>query len=345
MSELIIKDERLSRSEQLEILKEFNGYPIERFEEKLEPIGLAPLKPTQLDIFQINLGKMCNQVCKHCHVDAGPHRKEIMSRETMELALDAIQKSGAHTVDLTGGAPEMNPNFYWFVDEISKLKCTILVRSNLTILRTNKHRHAAEFFADHRVEVVSSLPYYKEQLTDIQRGDGVFQKSIAAIQSLNEFGYGKPDSGLNLDLVFNPVGAYLPPDQASLEKEYKKELKERFDIDFNQLFCITNMPIARYLDYLLESDNYEDYMDLLIESFNPIAAKNVMCRNTISVSWDGYLYDCDFNQMLELPIATEHSRHLRDWNTDDLLKREIVLANHCYGCTAGSGSSCGGSLD
>lgn len=333
--------DRITLPSQIEALREFEG---ETFTPFKTSIG-GGLKSTGIDIFQMNIGKMCNQTCQHCHVDAGPDRKEIMTRETMAMALEAIEKSGAHSIDLTGGAPEMNPNFYWFVEQASRLDKKIMVRSNLTILQTNKHRHAPKFFADHKVEVISSLPYYKEQLTDSQRGSGVFQKSIAAIKELNAVGYGKPDSGLVLNLVYNPVGAYLPPNQANLEKEYKAELRSTFGIEFNQLFCITNMPISRYLEYLIATDNYAEYMDLLIESYNPAALESVMCRNTISVSWDGFLYDCDFNQMLEMPVSPTKSRHLKDFNLALLAKRDIVLANHCYGCTAGAGSSCGGTLE
>ena len=343
MSELLVlNDERLSPDQQLTVLDEFDGIKIDSFAEKLDGLGMFPLRPTGIDIFQVNVGKMCNQTCKHCHVDAGPHRTEIMTRETMKDALKALRISGAKTVDITGGAPEMNPDFYWFVEQIRTLGVHVMVRSNLTILRTRKHEHAVRFFAEHGIEVVSSLPYYKESLTDVQRGDGVFKKSIEAIQALNSVGYGQPDSELILNLVYNPVGAYLPPEQSALETEYKRELESQFGIHFNSLFCITNMPISRYLEFLIESDNYEEYMELLIDSFNPSAAMGVMCRNTVSIGWDGQIYDCDFNQMLELPVAVPSSQHVKDWNTNLLARREIVLANHCFGCTAGSGSSCGG---
>ena len=338
MSNLKMADEKLSIDAQINILETFNKHA---FSSKLQGHALYPLKPSGIDIFQVNVGKMCNQTCQHCHVDAGPDRTEIMTKETMQLALTAFELSGAHTVDLTGGAPEMNLHFNYFVEELKKRNAHIIVRSNLTILETKKHYDAPQFFAKHNIEVVSSLPFYQEKLTDIQRGKGVFNKSISALQRLNEVGYGKIDSGLKLNLVYNPIGAYLPPDQDSLEKEYKKELKEKFNIEFSNLFCITNMPISRYLEFLINSDNLDDYMTLLIESFNVTAAKNVMCRNTVSISWDGYLYDCDFNQMLELKVALKEN-HLSTWNTLALKNREIVLNNHCYGCTAGAGSSCGG---
>ena len=287
---------------------------------------------------------MCNQVCKHCHVDAGPDRREIMTRETMELCLRAIAQ-GQHitTVDLTGGAPEMNPHFRWFVEEITRLGKQVIVRCNLTIILAHpKYHDLPDFFRQHRVEVVSSLPHFSASRTDAQRGEGVFEKSIQALQKLNAVGYGRAGSGLDLHLVYNPAGAFLPASQASLEKDFKRKLKRNHDIEFNSLFVITNMPISRFLDYLLQTDNYERYMQELIDAFNPAAAAGVMCRNTLSVGWDGSLYDCDFNQMLNLPVKPAGQRHLRDLDVEALDKREIVVNQHCYGCTAGSGSSCGG---
>jgi radical SAM/Cys-rich protein len=330
---------------QLEVIShipnnEFNNIT---FSSKLSESGLLPLKPTQLEIFQINVGKMCNQVCKHCHVDAGPDRKEIMTKETMELCLEAIENSKELTIDLTGGAPEMNPNFRWFVEEINKLNVKkIIVRSNLTIIVSNKkYFDLPNFFKANNIEVVSSLPYFNAIRTDAQRGDGVFEKSIQALHMLNEVGYGIQGSGLILNLVYNPSGAFLPPEQSTLESEYKKKLKSTHNIDFNELYTITNLPISRFLEYLLESGNYDNYMEKLISAYNPVAASNVMCRNTISVGWDGYLYDCDFNQMLELQVSS-NCKHLKDFNTALLSKRDIVINQHCFGCTAGSGSSCGG---
>ena len=313
------------------------------FKEKLVEQGMFPLKSSGVEIFQVNMGKMCNQTCKHCHVDAGPDRKEIMTRATMELCLQVLKKSSIKTVDLTGGAPELNPDFRWFVEELSKMGKHIIVRCNLTIILANKRFHdLPKFFKKHQVEVVSSLPSFTQDRTDRQRGDGVFEDSIKALQMLNLIGYGKEGSGLLLNLVYNPAGAFLPPSQMALEKEYKPELASRFNIEFNQLYVITNMPISRYLDYLISSGNYESYMDKLIAAFNPMAVQNLMCRNTISVGWDGYLYDCDFNQMLDLKVSTNGSIHLSEFNADLLHSREIVLKQHCFGCTAGAGSSCGG---
>jgi radical SAM/Cys-rich protein len=315
------------------------------FKDKIAEIGEFPLRPRKLEILQINVGYMCNQVCEHCHVDAGPDRKEIMTKETMMQCLEVIRNTGAHTLDLTGGAPEMNPNFRWFVDEASKAGIQdFIVRSNLTIIRANKKHHdLPQFFKEHNVHVVSSMPHYTRGKTDKQRGDGVFDKSIKALQELNAVGYGMPDSPLRLDLVYNPSRAYLPGDQAALEHDFKQALKDDFDIEFHSLFTITNLPIARFLDYLIASENYEDYMYSLVDAYNPAAVKNVMCTNTISVSWDGWLYDCDFNQMLGLKVASK-VKHISNYNEELLNDRNIIISQHCYGCTAGAGSSCQGSV-
>lgn len=335
-----------SSTAQIAVLENNTDHTQPLFSDKLRAEDLYPLRPSEITIFQVNVGKMCNQVCKHCHVDAGPDRKEIMTRETMQLCLDVLAANPSlQTVDLTGGAPELNPDFRWFVENIRQLGRHVIVRCNLTIILSNKRFFdLPQFFRQHRVEVVSSLPYFTQDRTDRQRGDGVFEASIRALQLLNEAGYGMPDTGLQLNLVYNPAGAFLPPAQENLEKEYKAELLKRFGISFNQLYAITNMPISRYLDYLLVSGNYEQYMDKLVRAFNPAAAHSVMCRNTISVGWDGQLYDCDFNQMLDLEVACENSRHLSTWNMAALQQREIIVNQHCYGCTAGAGSSCGGTV-
>lgn len=312
-----------------------------KFSDQLKKTNLFPLQPTALEILQINLGKLCNQVCEHCHVDAGPDRKEIMTKEVLQSCLNAAKNSTIHTIDLTGGAPEMNPHFRWFVSELSKLKKKVIVRSNLTILTYKKYLDIPQFFKDNNITVISSLPCYTAENVDKQRGNGVFKRSIEALNRLNELGYGKKDSGLELNLVYNPTGPSLPPDQASLELDYKRELKELFNIEFNQLFAITNLPISRFLDFLLKENKYESYMDTLIESYNPMAAEQVMCRNTLSVGWNGLLFDCDFNQMLELGVAST-SKHINDFNNEKLQNRNIMLGQHCYGCTAGSGSSCQG---
>jgi radical SAM/Cys-rich protein len=333
--------------EQIQIIEhgQTRDFALVPLQEKLQQVGLYPLKPTGVEIFQVNIGKMCNQTCRHCHVDAGPDRKEIMTRETMQQCIDVLQQNpGLRIVDITGGAPELNPNFRWFVEEVSKLQTHIIVRCNLTIILANKKYYdLPQFYKEHNVEVVSSLPFYTQDRTDRQRGNGVFEDSIKALQMLNEVGYGKEETGLVLNLVYNPAGAFLPPSQIALEKEYKQALMQRFSIAFNNLYVITNMPISRYLDYLLTSGNYESYMEKLVNAYNPSAAANVMCRNTISVGWDGYLYDCDFNQMLELKVNC-NSRHISQFNKETLNKRDIIIGQHCYGCTAGSGSSCGGAV-
>ena len=338
----------LSKTErQLEILSNgiFATGSLPTFAEKIKQSNQFPLRPSKIEILQINVGYMCNQVCAHCHVDASPDRKEIMTIETMQQILEVLKTTKVTTLDLTGGAPEMNPNFRWFVEEASKIGVKdFIVRSNLTIILANKKYHdLPEFFAKHNIHVISSLPYYKKEKTDKQRGDGVFDKSIQALQMLNKVGYGKENSNLKLDLVYNPSGAFLPTDQMALQNDFKKALKEDFDIDFNLLFAITNLPISRFLDYLINSDNYEDYMYALVEAYNPKAVENVMCRNTISVSWDGYLYDCDFNQMLGLKVASTE-KHISQFNEENLTNRNIIISQHCYGCTAGSGSSCQGTV-
>ena len=328
-------------SAQLEMLDDNDALGIPAFTTKMQTFGLYPLKPTQLEIFQVNVGKMCNQVCKHCHVDAGPDRKEIMTRDTMEQCLAAIRNSNVTTVDLTGGAPEMNSHFRWFVEEIAALGKHIIVRCNLTIILANpKYHDLPAFFKKHKVNVVSSLPYFTARRTDAQRGEGVFDKSIQALHMLNEVGYGAEGSGLQLDLVYNPTGAILPGDQSGLEREFKTKLWDGYGIRFNNLFTITNLPISRFLEYLVNSGNYETYMHELVNAFNPSAAANVMCRNTISVSWDGHLYDCDFNQMLDLKVHGKN--HISSFGVNEWTNREIILNQHCYGCTAGAGSSCGG---
>lgn len=330
-------------SRQIEVLSDAAGAGIPPFSQKLKESGLWPLQPTTTEILQVNLGKMCNQTCRHCHVDAGPDRKEIMSRETMEQCLVAVAASEIKTIDLTGGAPEMNPDFRWFVSELRKLGKHILVRCNLTIIVSNpKYYDLPEFYREHGVEVVSSLPYFAASRTDAQRGEGVFEKSIRALKMLNEVGYGR-DENLKLNLVYNPSGAFLPADQHELENQFKAKLKQGYNVDFNELFTITNLPISRFLEYLLTNGKYEHYMQELAAAYNPIAAAGVMCRNTISVGWDGFLYDCDFNQMLELKVQSS-SQHIADFNPQTLNTRNIAVNQHCYGCTAGAGSSCGGAV-
>ncbi len=345
---LLRRESELAKAEkQLEILGNgiFANGELPTFKDKIEEIGEFPLRPSTLEILQINVGYMCNQVCEHCHVDAGPDRKEIMTRETMRQCLEVIKKTGAHTLDLTGGAPEMNPDFRWFVEEAANAGVKdFIVRSNLTIIRANpKYHDLPDFFKKHNIHVVSSMPHWTRGKTDKQRGSGVFDQSIQALKDLNAVGYGMPDSPLKLDLVYNPSGAFLPSDQEGMERDFKNALLEDFGIQFHNLFAITNLPISRFLDYLIASGNYEDYMYALVEAYNPMAVSNVMCKNTLSISWDGYLYDCDFNQMLGLGVASK-IKHISDYNEEILNNRNIVISQHCYGCTAGAGSSCQGTV-
>jgi radical SAM/Cys-rich protein len=331
-----------SPAEQLKVLGKATSCP--SFERQLDHIGLLPLRATGITVFQINVGKLCNQTCRHCHVDAGPDRTESMSRETAEQCIRALAQTDIPTVDITGGAPELNPNFRWLVEQSRALGRHVMDRCNLSVLFLPSQSDLADFLAEHRVEIVASLPYYRASQTDAQRGEGVFEKSVEALQRLNALGYGLPDSGLTLNLICNPVGAFLPPTQAAIEAQFRKELLARHGIEFNHLYTITNMPISRFLGFLLESGNYEQYMERLANAFNPAAAAGVMCRYTISVGWDGTLYDCDFNQMLDLPVDHGAPSHIRDFDPAQLHHRQIVTRNHCYGCTAGTGSSCGGSV-
>jgi radical SAM/Cys-rich protein len=314
------------------------------FETQLGQAGLYPLHATGITVFQINVGKLCNQTCRHCHVDAGPDRLEIMSLETAEQCIRALAKTDIPTVDITGGAPELNPHFRWLVEQSRKLGRQVMDRCNLSVLLLPSQADLGDFLAHHRVDIFASLPSYRAGQTDAQRGTGIFEKSLEALRLLNRLGYGHSNSGLALNLVYNPVGAFLPPKQEAIEAQFKKELRTKYDIEFNRLYTITNMPISRFLEFLVESGNYEQYMTRLANAFNPAAAAGVMCRHTLSVGWDGRLYDCDFNQMLELPVDREAPSHIRDFDAARLHHRRIVTRNHCYGCTAGSGSSCGGSV-
>jgi radical SAM/Cys-rich protein len=301
-----------------------------------------PVKAAGVDILQINVGYRCNLECRHCHVEAGPRRSEIMAREVMEQCLDVLKNHPIPTVDITGGSPELHPHFRWFLQECAGLKRRLLVRSNGVILLDKEHEGLLDLYANNRVELVLSLPHIDPSATDRQRGKDVFARSIEVIRRLNAKGYGQDGSGLVLDLVHNPAGAYLPGSQTALEAHYRKVLAEGYGVRFNRLFCITNMPIGRYLDYLLRTDNYEDYMRTLIRAFNEASLTGVMCKSTISVGWDGRLYDCDFNQMLGLTIDHGAPRHISLFEMGSLAAREIIVGNHCYGCTAGAGSSCQG---
>ncbi len=313
------------------------------FDEKLIDHKLT-LRAGALETLQVNVGKLCNQACKHCHVDAGPKRKEIMTRETIEEVLSAVRRFRIQTLDVTGGAPELNPSFRYLVEEARQAGAHVIVRHNLTVMFEPEQDDLPEFFRAHKVEVVSSLPYFLEQQTDAQRGGGVFGKSIEALRRLNSVGYGTGKSDLILNLVYNPVGAFLPPSQTAIEADFKHELLARYNISFNHLYTITNMPIKRFLDYLRRSGNDEKYMRKLVEAFNPGTIAGLMCRSLVSVDWTGKLYDCDFNQMLELGVANELPQHIRDFDPAKFAERSIRTAAHCFGCTAGAGSSCGGAV-
>lgn len=317
------------------------------FAQKLEGVGLD-LRPRTIDTLQINITKLCNQACIHCHVDASPRRREMLSPELIEALFRVLERyPRLEKLDITGGAPELHPQFRDIVVRARALDRHVMVRHNLTVsldphpLTAESLRDLPEFFAAQRVEVISSLPYHHEFLTDRQRGSGVFKKSIAALKALNALGYGQEGSGLRLNLVYNPVGSYLPAAEADLERDYKRELLQSYGIVFNQLYALTNMPIHRFKAQLKRQESYEEYMEKLVAAFNPAAAAGIMCRSLLSVAYDGRLYDCDFNQMLGLGLSPE--ARLENLDLDALEQREIATADHCFGCTAGAGSSCGGS--
>ncbi len=295
-------------------------------------------------ILQINTGYRCNLECRHCHVAAGPARVETMSKRTMEQCIEVLEAHAIATVDITGGSPELHPHLPWFIEACSNGGRRVLVRTNGVILLEDAYAHFLDFYGSHRVEVVISLPSVDPRTTDRQRGDGSFLKVIEAIRRLNGAGYGRGGSGLTLDLVHNPVGAFLHGSQTSLEALYRKTLEDRYGVSFNHLFCITNVPVGRYLDYLQRTDNYHDYMKNLAKSFNPASLSGVMCKSTVSVGWDGRLYDCDFNQMLGLPINHGAPDRIEAFDLKTLAARQIVVGDHCYGCTAGQGSSCQGQV-
>ncbi len=301
------------------------------------------LRALAVDTLQVNVGKLCNQACKHCHVDASPIRTEIMSAEVVDECLRVIREFSIPTLDITGGAPELNPNFRRFVTEARWFGANVIVRHNLTVMHEDGQNDLPEFFAKNEVEIVSSLPYFQQTQTDAQRGTGVFERSISALRRLNEVGYGTSEK-LKLNLVYNPVGAFLPPAQSAIEADFKRELKSRYGIVFNNLYTITNMPIARYLDWLRRSGNELSYITKLVGAFNPSTLEGLMCRSMISVDWTGRLFDCDFNQMLELGPTDGTPRTIFDFDAEKLRKRMIATADHCYGCTAGAGSSCGGTV-
>jgi len=315
------------------------------FDAALAACGRSDLRPAPLEILQINVGRLCNMTCRHCHVDAGPDRvAENMNREIIDLCLAALDKASAHTVDITGGAPELNPHFRYLVDQCVSRGKHVIDRCNLTVLLLPRFADLPVWFAERGVEVVCSLPHCRKRNTDSQRGDGTFAKSILALRLLNAAGYGQGDPRRRLTVMVNPTGAFQAAPQAVLEREWKADLSRNHGITFDRLITLNNMPISRFLEWLLESGNLQAYMEQLTNSFNPAAVAGLMCRNTLSVSWDGTLHDCDFNQMLNIPVATLDGRrpHIRDFDSGLLEARRIQTRRHCFGCTAGAGSSCGG---
>jgi radical SAM/Cys-rich protein len=322
------------------------AHPQGNFDATLAAHGWETLTPAPLEIFQINVGKLCNMTCRHCHVDAGPDRKEVMDRDTIDACLRALDQTAAHTVDLTGGAPELNPHFRYLVEQCVVRGKHVIDRCNLTVLLLPTMEDLPAWLAERGVEVVCSLPHYRQRNTDAQRGDGTFEQSIAALKRLNAVGYGNGDPKRQLTLVSNPVGAFLAANQANLEQEWKAGLHKHHGVGFDRLITINNMPISRYLEWLEQSGNLQTYMELLVNAFNPATISGLMCRNTLSISWDGRLFDCDFNQMLDLELQQpgSHRPHIRDFNPDHLAQRQIVTGRHCFGCTAGTGSSCGGAI-
>ena len=316
------------------------------FERDLEASGTPVLQPDRLDVFQINLGKLCNMTCRHCHVDAGPDRtEENMERETVDACLRAIDRTNPRAVDLTGGAPELNPHFEYLVDACVERGKHVMDRCNLTVLLTRRCQHLPAWFAERGVEVICSLPHYRKLGTDAQRGRGAYDKSLRALRLLNKAGYGYGDPARTLTLVTNPVGAYLPGNQASLEGEWKQALAKHHDVCFDRLLTLTNMPMSRYLEWLMETEQVERYLQKLVHAFNASTITGLMCRSVVSVSWDGYLYDCDFNQQLDLRMNLNgHRPHVSNFDVESWRRHVIRTERHCYGCTAGSGSSCGGAI-
>lgn len=338
-------DEQFRALEQVPVQRE--GRRATTFIDDVRASGWTSLRPGELEIFQINVGKLCNMTCMHCHVDSGPDRvDENMDRATIDACIRAIEKSGAHTVDLTGGAPELNPHFEYLVDACVGMGKHVLDRCNLTILTVPRFSHLPKWFAERGVEVVCSLPHYRKIGTDAQRGEGTYVKSLRALAALNEAGYGQGDPRRQLTLVTNPVGAFLAGNQESLEAEWKAALATNHGVHFDRLLALNNMPMSRYLEWLLETGNLEDYMQRLVAAFNPGTIGGLMCRNTLSVDWQGYLYDCDFNQQLEMNVAGAAGPrlHVSDFDPEAWLQHDIATHQHCYGCTAGAGSGCGGAI-
>jgi radical SAM/Cys-rich protein len=314
------------------------------FAEAIAAAGNPALRAAAVSVLQVNVGKRCNQACHHCHVDAGPDRTEVMPDDVVDACLDFLERTDVGTLDITGGAPELHPRFRELVTRARGLGRHVIDRCNLTITRLPNYADIPGFLAAQRVEVIASLPSFAARQTDAQRGTGVFDDSIAALKHFNQLGYGQDGSGLLLNLVTNPVGAFLPAPQQSLEGDWKRELHRRHGIVFNRLYTITNMPISRYLQFLVDSGNLQGYMERLVTAFNPAAVDRLMCRSTLSIGWDGRLYDCDFNQMIDLGLTAGAPRTIFAATIAALAGRPIAVGQHCFGCTAGSGSSCGGAI-
>ena len=328
--------------EQRELLDQMDRS--DSFMDRLKVCAAYPLRAQSINVLQINITRRCNLCCRHCHVEGSADRTEELSRENMEACLRAAARPEITTLDITGGAPEMHPHFEWFLKEASETRKRLLVRSNGAILLEDPYRRFLDIYADTGVEVVVSLPNPLQEKTDRMRGTGVFEKIVSALKELNARGYGDPGTGRILNLVHNPVGAILPASQQALEGEYRSRLRQDYGVEFNSLYCLTNCPVGRYLDFLKRSGNFLDYINLLKQSFNSEAVSNVMCRTTLSVGVDGRLFDCDFNQVLDLSPSDGMEMHIKNFDFEKLAQREIVVRSHCFACTAGSGSSCQGAL-
>ncbi len=337
---------RRSPSQQIEIL---NAIALDHtpnqanFQNTLAAHNWTALQPSALEIFQINVGKLCNMSCHHCHVDASPDRREIMNRTTIDHCLQALDKTSAHTVDITGGAPELNPNFRYLIDQCVKRGKHVIDRCNLTVLLLPNMQDLPQWLGDRGVEIICSLPHYEQTDTDSQRGDGTFAKSIIALQRLNQAGYGQGDSRRKLTLISNPVGTCLAGSQKCMEKSWAAELQTQHHVTFDRLITLNNLPISRFLEFLEQTGDLQTYLERLVNAFNPATISGLMCRNTLSVSWDGYVYDCDFNQMLEIGSDLP-ANHIKDFNLQQFSDRSILTGRHCFGCTAGAGGSCGGAI-
>lgn len=312
---------------------------IKNFTEKVSSVKSEPLQALELSALQVNLGYRCNMACKHCHVSGGPTRTELMNAETAEQVLRVLSESAIETLDITGGAPEMNPVFRTLVIEARKAGRRVIVRTNLTIFFEEGMDDLPEFYRDQSVELIASLPYYLEDGVDRMRGSGAFKMSIEALQKLNSLGYGKESSGLQVSLVYNPQGVFLSPSQCTLEAEYKRALKDQFGVSFNHLYTVTNMPIGRFRDFLVSTGTLDLYMKKLTTAFNPMALDGIMCRHIVSIGWDGKLYDCDFNQILGISPSLDAPQHINNFDYPGLARRKIAVGDHCYGCTAGQGST------